>query len=165
MKIKELLMFWLIITALFFSSNCFRLFVGEFIELKSKVIYITKQKHKYDKRTFTLRNEYGLFKIQEETFYNHFNKKYDDIECGDSVTSKNVYSNLYHWASNDETKDNIIKLYNSSKVTENMDVYALTNMFFIFFATSLVFFLVSIVYFFYCLYHVLIDILPQLKQV
>ena len=69
MKIKELLKFWLIITALFFSFNTTKLFVGEFIELKSKVIYITKQKHKYDKRTFTLRNEYGSFKIQEETFY------------------------------------------------------------------------------------------------
>lgn len=155
MKIKDLLIFWFIVSALFFSFNAASLFVGEFIELKSKVIYITKQKHKYDNRTFTLRNEYGSFKIQEETFYNHFNKKYDDIKCGDSVTSKNVYSNWYHWASNYETKSNITKLYNSSKVTENMDVYALTNMFFIFFVTSLVFFLVSIVYFFYCLYHVL----------
>lgn len=158
MKIKELLMFWLIITALFFSFNATCLFIGENIELKSKVIYITKKtKDKYDKRTFTLRNEYGLFNIQEETFYKHFNKNYDDIECGDSVTSKNVYSNWYHWASNYETKSDITKLYNSSKVTENMDVYALTNMFFIFFATSLGFFLVSIVYFFYCLYHVLIN--------
>lgn len=146
MKIKELLIFWLIITTLFFSFNCFRLFVGEFIELKSKVIYITKTKYKYDKRTFTLRNEYGSFKIQEETFNNPFNKKYDDIECGDSITAKLTCVNWYQLASNDETKNNIIKLYNNSKVT---------NMFLIFFATSLVFFLVSIVYFVNCLYHVL----------
>lgn len=155
MKIKELLKFWLIITALFFSFNTTKLFVGEFIELKSKVIYITKQKHKYDKRTFTLRNEYGSFKIQEETFYKHFNKKYDDIKCGDSVTSKNVYSNWYHWASNYETKSNITKLYNSRYVPKNMNVYVATIFFAFVFLISAVFFLLSIVYFFYCLYHVL----------
>lgn len=155
MKIKELLMFWLIITALFFSCNANKLFVGEFIELKSKVIYITKQKHKYDNRTFTLRNEYGSFKIQEETFYNHFNKKYDDIKCGDSVTSKNVYSNWYHWASNYETKSNITKLYNSRYVPKNMNVYAATTFFTLVFLISAVFFLLSIVHFIYCLYHVL----------
>ena len=147
-------MFWLIITALFFSYNATSLFIGEYIELKSKVIYITKTKHKYDKRTFTLRNEYGLFKITEETFYNHFNKKYDDIECGDSVTSKNVYSNWYHWASNDETKKNIIKLYNSSKVTENMNAYAVATFFAWVFLISVGFFLFSIVHFVCCLYHV-----------
>ena len=157
MKIKELLVFWLIITTLFFSSNCFRLFVGEYIELKSKVIHITKTKYKYDKRTFTLRNEYGLFNIQEETFYNHFNKKYDDIKCGDSVTSKNVYSNWYHWASNDKTKSNITKLYNSSKVTENMNAYAVATFFAWVFLISIGFFLFSIVHFVYCLYHVLIN--------
>lgn len=156
MKIKELLIFWLIITTLFFSFNCFRLFVGENIELKSKVIYKTdKTKNKYDKRTFTLRNEYGLFTMTEDSFHNPFNKKYDDIECGDSITAKLTCVNWYKLASNDETKSNITKLYNSSKVTENMDVYALTNMFFIFFATSLVFFLLSIVHFVYCLYHAL----------
>ena len=155
MKIKELLKFWLIITALFFSFNTTKLFVGEFIELKSKVIYITKQKHKYDKRTFTLRNEYGSFKIQEETVYKHFNKKYDDIKCGDSVTSKNVYSNWYHWASNYETKSNITKLYNSRYVPKNMNVYVATIFFAFVFLISAVFFLLSIVYFFYCLYHVL----------
>ena len=155
MKIKELLMFWLIITTLFFSFNATKLFVGEFIELKSKVIYITKTKYKYDKRTFTLRNEYGSFKIQEETFYNHFNKKYDDIKCGDSVTSKNIYSNWYHWASNDETKNNIIKLYNSRYVTKNMNAYAAATFFVLVFGISAVFFLLSIVHFVYCLYHVL----------
>ena len=155
MKIKELLKFWLIITVLFFSFNTTKLFVGEFIELKSKVIYITKQKHKYDKRTFTLRNEYGSFKIPKETFHNHFNKKYDDIKCGDSVTSKNVYSNWYHWASNYETKSNITKLYNSRYVPKNMNVYVATIFFAFVFLISAVFFLLSIVYFFYCLYHVL----------
>lgn len=148
-------MFWLIITALFFSFNATNLFVGEFIELKSKVIYITKQKHKYDKRTFTLRNEYGSFKIQEETFYKHFNKKYDDIKCGDSVTSKNVYSNWYHWASNYETKSNITKLYNSRYVPKNMNVYTATTFFALVFLISAGFFLLSIVHFIYCLYHVL----------
>ena len=156
MKIKELLMFWLIITALFFSFNATKLFIGEFIELKSKVIYITKKtKDKYDKRTFTLRNEYGLFNIQEETFYNHFNKKYDDIKCGDSVTSKHVYSNWYLWASNDETKSNITKLYNSRYVTKNMNAYAAAIFFAWVFAISAIFFLLSIVNFIYCLYHVL----------
>lgn len=156
MKIKELLIFWLTITTLFFSFNCFRLFVGEYIELKSKVIYKTdKTENKYDKRTFTLRNEYGLFTMTENSFHNPFNKKYDDIECGDSITAKLTCVNWYQLASNDETKNNIIKLYNSSKVTENMDVHAVTSMFFVFFATSLVFFLVSIVYFVNCLYHVL----------
>lgn len=153
MKIKELLMFWLIITVFFFSLNATKLFVGEFIELKSKVISKTKNKH--DERTFTLRNEYGSFTITENSLSNYFNKEYDNVKYGDSITSKNVYSNWYHWASNYETKSNITKLYNSRYVTKKMNVYALTNMFFIFFVTSLVFFLVSIVYFFYCLYHVL----------
>lgn len=155
MKIKELLMFWLIITALFFSFNATCLFIGEYIELKSKVIYITKKtKDKYDKRTFTLRNEYGLFNIQEETFYKHFNKNYDDIKCGDSVTSKNVYSNWYLWASNDETKSNITKLYNSRYVTKNINAYAVATFFAWVFLISVGFFLFSIVHFVCCLYHV-----------
>ena len=156
MKINELLMFWLIITALFFSFNATCLFIGEYIELKSKVIYITKKtKDKYDKRTFTLRNEYGLFNIQEETFYKHFNKNYDDIKCGDSVTSKHVYYNWYLWASNDKTKSNITKLYNSRYVTKNMNVYAAATFFALLFCISAVFSLLSIVNFIYCLYHVL----------
>ena len=155
MKIKELLIFWLIITALFFSYNATSLFIGEYIELKSKVIHITKTKDKYDKRTFTLRNEYGLFKITEETFYKHFNKNYDDIKCGDSVTSKNVYSNWYHWASNYKTKSNITKLYNSRYVTKNMNAYAVATFFAWVFLISVGFFLFSIVHFVCCLYHVL----------
>ena len=93
--------------------------------------------------------------MTENAFHNPFNKKYDDIECGDSITAKQPCVNWYLFASNDETKNNIIKLYNSSKVTENMDVHAVASMLFVFFATSLVFFLVSIVYFVNCLYHVL----------
>ena len=121
--------------------------------MKSKVISKTKNKH--DERTIIIRNEYGSFTITENSLSNSFNKEYDNVKYGDSITSKQTYVNWYSWALNEKTKNNIIKLYNSSYVTENMDVYALTNMFFIFFVTSLVFFLVSIVYFFYCLYHVL----------
>ena len=104
MKIKELLMFWLIITVLFFSFNATCLFIGEYIELKSKVIYITKKtKDKYDKRTFTLRNEYGLFNIQEKTFYKHFNKNYDDIitiDGNEMVVYDYLYSLTDNWIRN-----------------------------------------------------------------
>ena len=102
-----------------------------------------------------MRNEYGLFNIQEETFYKHFNKNYDDMECGDSVTSKHVYSNWYLWASNDKTKSNITKLYNSRYVTNNMNVYAAATFFAWVFVISAIFFLLSIVHFVYCLYNVL----------
>lgn len=153
MKIKDLLIFWFIVSALFFSFNAASLFIGEFIELKSKVISKTKNKH--DERTIIIRNEYGSFTITENSLSYYFNKEYDNVKYGDSITSKQTYVNWYSWALNEKTKNNIIKLYNSSYVTENMNVHALTNMFFIFFVTSLVFFLVSIVYFFYCLYHVI----------
>lgn len=156
MKIKELLMFWLIITTLFFSFNGACLFIGEFIELKSKVISKTnKTKNKYDKRTITFRNEYGLFTITENSSHNPFNKEYNDIECGDSIISKQTYVNWYCWALNDTTKNNIRKLYNSSYVTENTSVHAASTTFIFFFIVSGGFFLVSIAHFIYCLFHVL----------
>lgn len=153
MKIKDLLTFWFIVSALFFSFNGASLFIGEFIELKSKVI--SKTKNKYDKRTITFRNEYGLFTITEKSSHNPFNKEYDDIECGDSITSKQTYVNWYCWALNDTTKNNIRKLYNSSYVTENTSVHAASTMFIVLFTVSSVFFVASIVYFFYCIFHVL----------
>lgn len=153
MKIKDLLKFWFIVSALFFSFNATCLFIGEFIELKSKVISKTKNKH--DERTITIRNEYGSFTITENSLSNSFNKEYDDVKYGDSITSKQTYVNWYSWALNEKTKNNIIKLYNSSYVTENMNVHATATMFIVFFMMSGAFFIASIVYFFYCMYHVL----------
>lgn len=153
MKIKDLLTFWFIVSALFFSFNATCLFVGEFIELKSKVI--SKTKNKYDERTIIIRNEYGSFTITENTLSDLFHKEYDDVKNGDSITSKQTYVNWYSWALNEKTKNNIIKLYNSSYVTENMNVDATVTMFIVLFTVSSVFFVASIVYFFYCIFHVL----------
>lgn len=153
MKIKDLLTFWLIIATLFFSFKSSRLYIGEFIELKSKVI--SKTKNKNDERTIIIRNKYGSFTITENSLYNSFKKEYDDVKYGDSITSKQTYVNWYNWALNEKTKNNIIKLYNSSYVTENMNIYATAMMFLSFFLASAGFFIVSIVYFIYCLYHVL----------
>lgn len=153
MKIKDLLTFWFIVSALFFSFNATCLYIGEFIELKSKVISKTKNKH--DERTIIIRNEYGSFTITENLLSNSFNKEYDDVKYGDSITSKQTYVNWYSWALNEKTKNNIIKLYNSSYVTENMNVHATAVMFVIFFIMSGAFFIASIVYFFFCIFHVL----------
>ena len=153
MKIKDLLTFWFIVSALFFSFNSVSLFIGEFIELKSKVISKTKNKH--DERTIIIRNEYGSFTITENSLSNSFNKEYDNVKYGDSITSKQTYVNWYSWALNEKTKNNIIKLYNSSYVTENMNVSATATMFIVLSTVSSVFFIASIVYFFYCMYHVL----------
>lgn len=161
MKIKDLLTFWFIVSALFFSFNATCLFIGEFIELKSKVISKTKNKH--DERIIIIRNEYGSFTIAENSFSNSSNKEYDDVKNGDSITSKHTYVNLYRWASNDETKNNIIKLYNSSYVTENMNVHATALMFLVFFVVSGTFFLVSIGYFIYCICYVLSSRISLLK--
>ena len=145
--------FWFIVSALFFSFNSVSLFIGEFIELKSKVISKTKNKH--DERTIIIRNEYGSFTITENSLSNSFNKEYDNVKYGDSITSKQTYVNWYSWALNEKTKNNIIKLYNSSYVTENMNVSATATMFIVLSTVSSVFFIASIVYFFYCMYHVL----------
>lgn len=153
MKVKDLLTFWFIVSVLFFSFNATCLFVGELIELKSKVI--SKTKNKYDERTIIIRNEYGSFTITENSLSNSFNKEYDDVKNGDSITSKQTYVNWYSWALNEKTKNNIIKLYNSSYVTENMNVHATATMFMVFFIISIGFFIASIVYFFYCMCHVL----------
>lgn len=153
MKIKDLLKFWFIVSALFFSFNATCLFIGEFIELKSKVISKTKNKH--DERTIIIRNEYGSFTITENSLSNSFNKEYNDVKYGDSITSKQTYVNWYSWALNEKTKNNIIKLYNSSYVTENMNVHATATMFMVFFIISSGFLITSIVYFIYCMYHVL----------
>ena len=153
MKIKDLLTFWFIVSALFFSFNAASLFIGEFIELKSKVISKTKNKH--DERTIIIRNEYGSFTITENSLSNSFNKEYDNVKYGDSITSKQTYVNWYSWALNEKTKNNIIKLYNSSYVTENMNVHATATMFITFFIVSCGFFIVSIAHFIYCLCHVL----------
>lgn len=153
MKVKDLLTFWFIVSVLFFSFNATCLFVGELIELKSKVI--SKTKNKYDERTIIIRNEYGSFTITENSLSNSFNKEYDDVKNGDSITSKQTYVNWYSWALNEKTKNNIIKLYNSSYVTENMNAHATATMFMVFFIISIGFFIASIVYFFYCMCHVL----------
>ena len=153
MKIKDLLTFWFIVSALFFSFNAASLFLGEFIELKSKVISKTKNKH--DERTIIIRNEYGSFTITENSLSNSFNKEYDNVKYGDSITSKQAYVNWYSWALNEKTKNNIIKLYNSSYVTENMNVHATATMFIIFFIVSCGFLITSIAHFIYCLCHVL----------
>lgn len=153
MKVKDLLTFWFIVSVLFFSFNATGLFVGEFIELNSKVISKTKNKH--DERTIIIRNEYGSFTITENSLSNSFNKEYNDVKYGDSITSKQTYVNWYSLALNEKTKNNIIKLYNSSYVTENMNVHATATMFMVFLIISSGFLITSIVYFIYCMCHVL----------